>query len=76
MIWFPRIRTLATIDLNGHFGTGDCTETAARAFPFLLFQLPLGERGRTVSFLVHPFRRGDQVMGTDMDAEFAILAQF
>jgi hypothetical protein len=35
-----------------------------------------GERGRTVSFLIHPVCGNDQVMWTDVSAKLAIFAQF
>ncbi len=73
--WFPRIRTLGTIDLDRNLRADNGTEAAPRAFSFFFLEVLLGEMGGTEALFVHPVRRTDQTVRTDMNAELTIFTQ-
>ncbi len=75
MTWFPRIRTLGTIDLDRNLWTDYGAEAASGAFSFFLFELSFAEIGGTKSLLIHPVRRTDEMVGADVDAEFTVFTQ-
>jgi len=74
-IWFPRIKVLATVYLDGNLGTENGTEATPGAFSLFLLLFPLAEVDRSISFLIESIRGFDQSFGADGDAEMALLAQ-
>ena len=73
-MWLPRMRTLATVNLDCHFRTANGAETAPGALPLFLLKLFFRKGSGTKALLVHTIRGNDQLKGADIDAESAILA--
>jgi hypothetical protein len=71
MALLPFISTLTvTVNLDGHFGADLGADGAAGAFPVI------GAGGRQVTGRVQTRGHGDDVFGTESDAELAALAAF
>jgi hypothetical protein len=65
----PVIRTLATVNLYRDLGTNQSADSAAGTFAVFV------EGGRRIASGVHPTGLGDDMLGTEVDANLAALAK-
>jgi hypothetical protein len=74
-MWFPLIKTLATINLYCDFRTDNGTYRAARAPSLLLLGLFLLKTGGVIATEIEIIGERNQPLGTELDTQHASLAE-
>jgi hypothetical protein len=75
-MWFPLIKTLATVDLYCHFGTDEGTYRAARTLALLFLGFFLREISRVIPTEIEIVGERNEPFRTKLDAQHAPLAEF